>query len=234
MPTSFPEVSIYFGSQTGTAEKLAQQLAEEADDLGVEKANVIDFNNFTEDTFTKHNLVIVCVATHYEGDPCDNTRNFYKWLKNACKDKAAKPLKGMKFAIFGLGDTSYEQFNEMGVQFDKKFEELGAERVYDMGSGNAETFSTETDFEKWKKDLWSALIKAYAPLDTPEQAKKALLRRQSTLEARKLSKQNQDSLPWIINDDFFGDQAEEAEPPKYDMNMRNYQRSVPCKIKSIR
>lgn len=65
---------------------------EEADDIGIEKATVIDFNNFAEETFTKHKLAIVCVATHYEGDPCDNTRNFYKWLKNACKDKATKPL----------------------------------------------------------------------------------------------------------------------------------------------
>ena len=64
----------------------------------------------------------------------------------------------MKFTIFGLGDTSYEQFNEMGIQFDKKFEELGGERVFAMGSGNAETFSTETDFENWKKDLWKDLI----------------------------------------------------------------------------
>ena len=131
---------------------------EEADDLGVEKATVYDFNNFDEETFKKHKLTIICVATHYEGDPCDNTRVFYKWLRNACKDKTAKPFKGMKFAIFGLGDTSYEQFNEMGIQFDKKFEELGGERVFAMGSGNAETFSTETDFETWKKDLWKDLI----------------------------------------------------------------------------
>ena len=92
VPVNFPEVSIYFGSQTGTAEKFAQQLTEEADDLGVEKANVVDFNNFSEEAFTKHKLVIVCVATHYEGDPCDNTRAFWKWLKNECKDKTAKPL----------------------------------------------------------------------------------------------------------------------------------------------
>ena len=107
----------------------------------------------------------------------------------------------MKYAIFGLGDTSYEQFNEMGVQFDKRFEQLGAQRVYDMGEGNAETFSTETDFEKWKKDLWSSLIKAYASLDTPEEAKSALLKRQTTLEGRKSKKVNKDALPWIMNED---------------------------------
>ena len=118
VPHSFPEMQIYFGSQTGTAEKLAQQLADESDDLGIEKCEVVDFNNFKEETFVTHKFVIICVATHYEGDPCDNTRNFYKWLKKLAKDKTAKPFAGIRFTIFGLGDTSYEQYNEMGKQFD--------------------------------------------------------------------------------------------------------------------
>ena len=201
----------------------------------MEKSTVIDFNNFDAETFCKHKLAVICVATHYEGDPCDNTRAFYKWLRNACKDKTAKPFKGMKFAIFGLGDTSYEQFNEMGIQFDKKFEELGGERVFAMGSGNAETFSTETEFENWKKDLWKDLIQAFASLDTPEEAKSALLKRKSTLQKKKSMRQNKDALPWLLNEDLESETKEtDAEPPKYDMNMRNYQRSVPCKIKSIR
>ena len=109
VPGNFPELAIYFGSQTGTAEKFANQLDEDAQYLGVESSSVIDFNNFTPEKFCKHKLVIVCVATHYEGDPCDNTKAFYKWLKGLLRDKAnPTPFQGMKFAIFGLGDTSYE------------------------------------------------------------------------------------------------------------------------------
>ena len=66
--------------------------------------------------FTKHPLVIVCVATHYEGDPCDNMKKFYKWLVQQRKDKEnhGKLLKGVRYAVFGLGDSSYEQFNIIG------------------------------------------------------------------------------------------------------------------------
>ena len=42
------------------------------------------------------------------------------------------------------------------------FEQLGGIRVFDMACGNAETFSTETDFEKWKENLWTELFKMYA------------------------------------------------------------------------
>jgi len=149
VPMSLPEVQVYFGSQTGTAEKLAGMLDEEAHLLGVPKLDVVDFNNFSEENFPKHKLVIICVATHYEGDPCDNTRNFYKWFKKILKSKD-KVFSGMQYTIFGLGDTSYEQYNEMGKQFDEGFEKLGAERIYKMGDGNAETFSTEDDFATWK------------------------------------------------------------------------------------
>lgn len=58
--------------------------------------------------FTKHSVIIICAATHYEGDPCDNTKKFYKWLKEQRKTKDNTLLKGIKFAVFGLGDTSYE------------------------------------------------------------------------------------------------------------------------------
>lgn len=116
MPGNFPEVAIYFGSQTGTAEKFANQIDSDAQLLGIERSRVVDFNNFTPEEFCSHKLVVVCVATHYEGDPCDNTKVFYKWLKAALKDKSnPNPFEGMCFTIFGLGDTSYEQFNEIGV-----------------------------------------------------------------------------------------------------------------------
>lgn len=76
-----PPIRIYFGSQTGTAEKLAGVIEEEASMLNIDDVKVIDFLNFKEDEFAKQPLVITVVSTHYEGDPCDNTRPFFKWLK---------------------------------------------------------------------------------------------------------------------------------------------------------
>jgi NADPH-ferrihemoprotein reductase len=61
----------------------------------------------------------------------------------------------MKFAVFGLGDTSYEQYNAMGKYFNEAFEELGGERIFKYGEGNAEGNKTEDDFNEWKSNFWN-------------------------------------------------------------------------------
>lgn len=82
-PSNFPsEIVFYFGSQTGTAEKFCQILDEEANKIkGIQSSRVIDFEDFKPELFTQHQLVVVCIATHYEGDPCDNTKKIYKWIR---------------------------------------------------------------------------------------------------------------------------------------------------------
>lgn len=108
-PGNLPPVRIYFGSQTGTAEGFANDLDEEAAKIGVPDSKVIGFGDFNEEEFVTHKLLIVCVATHYEGDPCDNTRNFHKWIKKLLKKAdTEKPFTGMQYSVFGLADSSYE------------------------------------------------------------------------------------------------------------------------------
>ena len=57
----------------------------------------------------------------------------------------------------------------MGKVFDAGFEQLGATRLADMGVGNAETFSTEDDFNKWKENLWTKIFDHYASQMTDEE-----------------------------------------------------------------
>jgi len=110
--------------------------------------------------------MIICIATHYEGDPCDNTKKAFKYFREQKKIKDTELFKGIKFIVFGLGDTSYEQYNLMGKYFNETLEELGGERVYKYGEGNAEGNKTEDDFNEWKADLWSELFKYYESRNT--------------------------------------------------------------------
>jgi NADPH-ferrihemoprotein reductase len=63
--------------------------------------------------------------------------------------------------VFGLGDTSYQQYNAIGKFFNESLEELGGERVYKYGEANAEGNKTEDNFNEWKADMWSELAEFY-------------------------------------------------------------------------
>ena len=38
--------------------------------------------------------------------------------------------------VFGLGNKTYEHYNAMGRFVDKRLEELGATRVFELGEGD--------------------------------------------------------------------------------------------------
>ena len=72
--------------------------------------------------FYSSRLAVVLVATYGEGEPTDNAAAFYRWLKAAKKELkeesksgAEPPLGVLAFAVFGLGNKQYEQFNQIGA-----------------------------------------------------------------------------------------------------------------------
>ncbi|XP_015378465.1 PREDICTED: NADPH--cytochrome P450 reductase-like, partial [Diuraphis noxia] len=76
-------------------------------------------------------LAIFCIATYGEGDPTDNAMDFYEWLQNGDAD-----LEGLNYAVFGLGNKTYEHYNEIAIYIDQRLEELGATRVHEIGLGD--------------------------------------------------------------------------------------------------
>lgn len=45
-------------------------------------------------------------------------------------------LTSVPFQVFGLGNKTYEHFNAMGKYVDKRLEELGAQRIFELGLGD--------------------------------------------------------------------------------------------------
>lgn len=45
-------------------------------------------------------------------------------------------LISVLFQVFGLGNKTYEHFNAMGKYVDKRLEELGAQRIFELGLGD--------------------------------------------------------------------------------------------------
>lgn len=105
-------------------------------------------------------LLVLCMATYGEGDPTDNAQKFIEWIKttdaNLSKLKFAvspPPLSpsslipSFSFQVFGLGNKTYEHYNEIGKICDRRLEELGAKRVIELGMGDDDA-NLEEDFCK--------------------------------------------------------------------------------------
>ena len=58
--------------------------------------------------------------------------------------------------MFALGNKTYEHYNAIGKQVDKRLVELGAQRVHVLGLGDDDA-NIEEDFMNWKEGLWPAL-----------------------------------------------------------------------------
>lgn len=154
---------IFFGSQTGTAEEYSGRLMKDARRFSFH-AMTADLKDYDPESLADMNkiensLVVFCLATYGEGEPTDNAREFYDWLKAAEESKSID-LSGLSYTVFGLGNKTYEQFNFVARSVDGILQKLGARRAFERGEGDDDA-NLEEDFVNWKDRMWSAICVTY-------------------------------------------------------------------------
>lgn len=155
---------VFYGSQTGTGEEFAGRLAKEGLKYGFrgvvadpEECEVEDLTELSslENDLEGPVLAVFCVATYGEGDPTDNAQALYDWLQEGNGD-----VKGLRYAVFGLGNSTYEHFNAMGKVVDKKLSDMNGKRVHPLGLGD-DDINIEDDFIQWKEGFWSSVCEEF-------------------------------------------------------------------------
>lgn len=157
---SYPagKLSIFFGSQTGTAEGFATVLASEGRKHGFD-AKALDLEDFEESEMIETQNALFIMATYGEGEPTDNALQFVNWLKSHDNPEA---LSGMNYCVFGLGNTQYEHFNSTGKAVDTGLEKLSATRILPIGLGDDDK-AIDEDFENWKEQMWAEVLARFHP-----------------------------------------------------------------------
>lgn len=155
-----PTITLISASQTGNARRVAEALR---DDLLAAKLNVklVNAGDYKFKQIAAEKLLVVVTSTQGEGEPPEEAVALHKFLFS----KKAPKLDGTAFAIFGLGDTSYEFFCQSGKDFDNKLAELGAERLLDRVDADVEYQAAAAE---WRARVVEAL-KARAPVAAPAQ-----------------------------------------------------------------
>lgn len=143
-----PVLTILYGSQTGNAKGVAQQFQAQAEAAGY-TSKLISMADYKPRQIKAETHVAVFVSTHGEGDAPDDAVEFHEFLGG----KKAPKLDGLKYAVLGLGDSSYEFFCQTGKDFDERLGKLG-------GSAVVARQDCDVDYEESAKSWGEQLIAA--------------------------------------------------------------------------
>jgi uncharacterized iron-regulated membrane protein/flavodoxin len=116
---------MLYGSVTGTAEMLANRLAAALRGAG-HAVRVRDMAHCEPHVLTRANYVLLVVSTYGDGEPPDDAVPFWQSVVRG----NGLDLRGKKFSVLALGNTTFDHFCRCGREFDAALERHGATRIY--------------------------------------------------------------------------------------------------------
>ncbi|MCG8579213.1 MAG: flavodoxin domain-containing protein [Bacteroidales bacterium] len=150
---------IIYGSRTGNAKAVAVLADEYARSIGYQSV-LLAMPEMDFQEIEKMENLLVIVSTHGEGEPPVQAEGFYEFLhSDAIKRQHAK------FAVLGLGDSSYRYYCQTGEDIHNRLRDLGASAVM-------EPVKCDIDFEEtakqWVLDVFDVLKDILPVLNEPE------------------------------------------------------------------
>jgi sulfite reductase (NADPH) flavoprotein alpha-component len=138
-------LTIIYGSQTGNAKGIAVAYQAKASAAGI-PATVVSMADYKPRQIKNETHIAIVVSTHGEGEAPDDAVELHEFLGS----KKAPKLPNLKYAVLGLGDTSYEFFCQTAKDFDTRLATLGATAVIGRVDCDVDYDSAAA---KWQDDI---------------------------------------------------------------------------------
>ena len=119
-------LAILFGSQTGNAAGLAEKTAKLAANYGL-VPTVYDMDGLDVSTLANHKRTLIITSTWGEGEMPDNAESLWQTVNSQ-----GPSLSGVNFSVCAIGDTAYDEFCKAGIDWDDKYQALGANKVHEI------------------------------------------------------------------------------------------------------
>ncbi|MCY7781610.1 MULTISPECIES: bifunctional cytochrome P450/NADPH--P450 reductase CypB [unclassified Bacillus (in: firmicutes)] len=145
---------VLYGSNLGTAEGIAGELAAYGRQLGftAETAPLDDYIG----KLPEQGAVVIVTAS-YNGAPPDNAAGFIEWLEELEEGR----LKGVSYAVFGCGNRSWAStYQRIPRLIDNMMQAKGASRLTPIGEGDAAD-DFESHRESWENRFWKETMEAF-------------------------------------------------------------------------
>jgi sulfite reductase (NADPH) flavoprotein alpha-component len=124
-------LTVVYGSQTGNARRVAEALAARLESEGL-PVRLLRADAYPTRELKDERFLAIVISTQGDGDPPDDARALVEFIDG----KRAPKLPELRFAVLGLGDSSYPQFCAIGQRLDARLEALGAQRWIARGDAD--------------------------------------------------------------------------------------------------
>ncbi len=151
-PSHNTPLLVLHGSNLGTAEGLARQMAEAGDANGF-ATTLASLDDYKDKLPTQGAVLIACAS--YNGMAPDNAGQFCDWLQNGSLGSDA--LKNVRFGVFGCGNRDWSAtFQTIPRMIDAQLVYSGAKRLLPLGEGDARD-DFDGQFQSWYTPVWAKL-----------------------------------------------------------------------------
>lgn len=149
-------LTILYASQTGCAQDLAEHIWRESKKYHY-SGRVLSMDAFDVTSLISENLVVFVCSTTGQGNEPDNMKSFWKFLLR--RSLPSDSLSALNYAVLGMGDSSYSQFNFVAKRLNKRLQQLGGRSIIPIGlCDDQHDLGASAVYMPWLASLWSALL----------------------------------------------------------------------------
>lgn len=144
VPSHGTPLLVLYGSNLGSSESFARELAQKAEFSGFE-VKLAELDAYVGKLPSEGAVAIACSS--YNGMPPDNASKFVDWLEQS--DPESKKLKGVNYIVLGCGNSDWAAtFQIVPRKIDAALSALGATRIVDREELDARG-DVDTQFHEW-------------------------------------------------------------------------------------
>lgn len=144
------KILVIYGTTMGNTERLAEKIVTELKSDGVETTlkNVTDV---TVGELSDYGIILLGSSTWGDGELQDDFADFYSKLEGM-------DLKGKKIAVFGPGDSSYDQFCRAVNILEECLKKCGAKILLDGLKIDGEIDDSTELITEWSQQLVTSIL----------------------------------------------------------------------------
>ncbi|BCE03827.1 cytochrome P450 [Marinicellulosiphila megalodicopiae] len=143
-------INVYYGSQMGFTEQLAQQYSDFISNFGI-TSNAMPLNSAVDSILNED--IFAVFAASYNGQPTKNSEQFIQWIESLNNNE----LVGKSFILFGCGHKDwFATYQQVPKRIYNALINAGATSLLALGEGDARE-DILGDFEHWQNSTTSLL-----------------------------------------------------------------------------